>query len=373
MGFIDNLMSGFKKGEQQAQAPQVAAAVTNTQPITQAQLDAFRSAIKPADYTTQLNPNEQAAFNNWVSDMRSKGAIHANDQFQDYDMQGYWKNEVLNNTNLANGNAQAHFTDKYKMPNHPTFSNESMYYNTANSPYAGSWQGENFVSPVNPQAEQQKTNAVVGALRKLAPSTWDDTTRQRVLMASKFLSGFGGTQYDGNQNLFNNIARGVANGSNEAYKQIQNYNNYQQAKNMYDQMGLDSSTLNPLADYSALTADKLINLGIQQRKQQTAREIAGAKDNTARLKLIMDGVKNNSISTDEAEKLLKIYGIDVTEINKSNQTAKTEAQIKKIEKETEYIGKPKVTVNVRQGGTKSTVEHKHTGGSGGSSKPKLLY
>lgn len=374
MGFIDNLINGFKGGQKQAQTPQVATAVTNAQPVTQAQLDAFRSAIKPADYTTQLNPDEQTAFNSWVADMRSKGAIHPNDNFQDYDMQGYWKNEVLNNTNLAGGNAQAHFTDKYKMPNHATFSNESMYYNTANSPYAGSWQGENFISPVgDPQAEQAKNNAILNALGKMSPSNWDDATRQRVLMTSKFLSGFGGTQYDNNQNLFNNIARGVANGSNEAYKQIQNYNNYQQAKNMYDQMGLDSSTLNPLADYSSLTADKLINLGIQQRKQQTARDIAGAKDNTARLKLIMDGLKNNNISTEEAERLIKIYGIDIQGINKSNQTTKTEAQVEKIKKETEFVGKPKVTVNVRQGGTKSTVEHKHTGGSGGSSKPKLLY
>ena len=242
------------------------------------------------------------------------------------------------------------------------------------TPIAGSVQNQPPVqNPAGQVQEQAKTNAVVNALKNLAPSSWDDTTRQRVLMTSKFLSGFGGTQYDPNQSMFNNIARGVSNGSNEAYKQIQNYSNYQQAKNMYDQMGLDSSTLNPLADYSGLTADKFINLGIQQRKQQTARDIASAKDNTTRLKLIMDGHKNGTISSDEAEKLLKIYGIDVEEISESNQTKKTDAQVEKIKKETEYVGKPKVTVNVRKGGTNSTVEHKHTGGSGGSSKPKLLY
>ena len=48
MGFIDNLINGFKGGQKQAQTPQVATAVTNAQPVTQAQLDAFRSAIKPA-------------------------------------------------------------------------------------------------------------------------------------------------------------------------------------------------------------------------------------------------------------------------------------------------------------------------------------
>lgn len=246
---------------------------------------------------------------------------------------------------------------------------------TQQTPIAGAVQNQAPIEQQMPDQvqEQAKTNAVVNALKNLAPSNWDDTTRQRVLMTSKFLSGFGGTQEDPNQSLMSNIARGVANGSNEAYKQIQNYNNYQQAKNMYNQMGLDSSTLNPLADYSGLTADKFINLGIQQRKQQTATEIANAKDKTTRMKLIMDGHKNGSISADEAVKLLKIYGIDIDELEESNETKKTGAQVGKIKKETEFVGKPKVNISIRKGGTKSTVEHKHTGGSGGSSKPKLLY
>lgn len=41
----------------------------------------------------------------------------------------------------------------------------------------------------------------------------------------------------------------------------------------------------------------------------------------------------------------------------------TEAKTEKTKKETEYVGKPKVTVNIKQGGTHSVIEHK--GGSGG--------
>ena len=111
-------------------------------------LATFKQSINPADYTTRLTPEEQKQFNVWANDMRAKGAINPNDKFQDYDMQGYWKNEVLNNTDLANGNAEAHFTDKYKMPNHETFSNESIYATGDNAKYAGHWDNNNYVTPL---------------------------------------------------------------------------------------------------------------------------------------------------------------------------------------------------------------------------------
>lgn len=107
----------------------------------------FKASVNPADYTTKLTPTEQAQFNKWANEMRAKGAINPRDNFTDYDMQGYWKNEVLNNTNLAGGNAQAHFTDKYKKPNHLTFSNESIYAKGSNARYAGRWNGDKFIPP----------------------------------------------------------------------------------------------------------------------------------------------------------------------------------------------------------------------------------
>lgn len=109
----------------------------------------FKNGINPTDYTTPLNNIEQVQFNKWANDMKAKGIINPNDNFNDYDMQGYWKNEVLNNTNLANGNAQTHFTDKYKKPNHETFSNESIYAKGNNAKYAGKWDGDKFIAPRN--------------------------------------------------------------------------------------------------------------------------------------------------------------------------------------------------------------------------------
>ena len=130
-------------------------------------LATFKQSINPADYTTRLTPEEQKQFNVWANDMRASGAINPNDKFQDYDMQGYWKNEVLNNTDLANGNAQAHFTDKYKMPNHATFSNESIYATGDNAKYAGHWDNGSYVTPLK-NNKMTRAGEVLGTISRAA-------------------------------------------------------------------------------------------------------------------------------------------------------------------------------------------------------------
>ena len=130
-------------------------------------LATFKQSVNPADYTTKLTPDEQKQFDIWANDMRAKGAINPNDKFQDYDMQGYWKNEVLNNTDLANGNAEAHFTDKYKMPNHETFSNESIYATGDNAKYAGHWDNNNYVTPLK-NNKMTRTGEILGTISRAA-------------------------------------------------------------------------------------------------------------------------------------------------------------------------------------------------------------
>ena len=97
--------------------------------------------------------------------MKAKGLINPNDKFQDYDMQGYWKNEVLNNTDLANGNTEAHFTDKYKMPNHATFSNDSIYATGDNAKYAGSWDNNRYVTPLK-NNKMTRVGEVLGTISR---------------------------------------------------------------------------------------------------------------------------------------------------------------------------------------------------------------
>lgn len=80
-------------------------------------------------YSTRLTPQEQVQYQKW----RSK--LPKNLQYEgDYDLSGLWKE----NPN-AQPSANLHFTDKYKKPNHPTFSDESVYFSPNTKKFAGKW------------------------------------------------------------------------------------------------------------------------------------------------------------------------------------------------------------------------------------------
>lgn len=225
------------------------------------------------------------------------------------------------------------------------------------------------------EQEQTNPNRFVNAIKnsQLRPSNWSDGTRQTV---SNILFGIGrSATANPNGDVLTNILNGVNSG-------VQNQINYKNAVNSMQQNGIDVAGLSPYADYSDLTWDKIQDIGIKQKQNQIRiqqnqirSDIANAKDNTARLKLIMDALKNNTIEPEEAQAQAKLYGIDFGNMQSSNATNRTnsyvetnearkdnlEAKTQKIKKETEYIGKPK------------TINHVSTGGSGRSSKPKLLY
>lgn len=65
-------------------------------------------------YNTALSPQEEAQFNNWAA------ANHRSGDTLDYDLRGAWKADAKAATN-------GHLPDTWKKPNHPTFSQESMY------------------------------------------------------------------------------------------------------------------------------------------------------------------------------------------------------------------------------------------------------
>lgn len=225
------------------------------------------------------------------------------------------------------------------------------------------------------EQEQTNPNRFVNAIKnsQLRPSNWSDGTRQTV---SNILFGIGrSATANPNGDILTNILNGVNSG-------VQNQINYKNAVNSMQQNGIDVAGLSPYADYSDLTWDKIQDIGIKQKQNQIRiqqnqirSDIANARDNTARLKLIMDALKNNTIEPEEAQAQAKLYGIDFGNMQSSNTTNRTnsyvetnearkdnlEAKTQKIKKETEYIGKPK------------TINHVSTGGSGRSSKPKLLY
>lgn len=84
------------------------------------------------DYNTLLSPAEEADYQK----------EHAPGDSYDYDMRGAFKQGI---TAAGNG----HFPDTFKKPNHPTFSNESIYHGKGGQ--GGAWsvdaQGRDIFTP----------------------------------------------------------------------------------------------------------------------------------------------------------------------------------------------------------------------------------
>ena len=100
----------------------------------------------PPDYTeqynTQLDPKSEQMFRNW-----SARSGKSKDLF-DYDVRGAFKAGEL-------AKPGQHGTDRWKKPNHPTFSNESVYHSDKTP--GGSWTSDKAgkwsfnASPLNVQ------------------------------------------------------------------------------------------------------------------------------------------------------------------------------------------------------------------------------
>ena len=78
----------------------------------------------------QLGPNTEAMYKSWALENRAP-------QSNDYDMRGYWYGNTMGTVEkpeLNPADMQPHFVDTYKLPNHPSFSNESMFDLTGQAP-----------------------------------------------------------------------------------------------------------------------------------------------------------------------------------------------------------------------------------------------
>lgn len=96
-------------------------------------------------YDTQLSPDEEFAYRAWMLSIghtpQAGFAVDDNFTGQNYDYRGYFKK--YGPVKLGE---QDHLTDEFKLPTHPSFSNESIYGQPGmpGAPLAGSWQGEQY-------------------------------------------------------------------------------------------------------------------------------------------------------------------------------------------------------------------------------------
>ena len=76
-------------------------------------------------YNTQLTPEQETKFQDWVQTLPENQR-----STRDYDLRGYFLAGLNGDENikLYNRGKDEHFLDRYKKPNHPTFSDESIYH-----------------------------------------------------------------------------------------------------------------------------------------------------------------------------------------------------------------------------------------------------
>lgn len=73
-------------------------------------------------YNTKLTPEQESAFQLWATSMSNKIGRNILNDLYDYDMRGAFLDGLTPDGNL-------HWNDKFKKPNHMTFSDESIYHN----------------------------------------------------------------------------------------------------------------------------------------------------------------------------------------------------------------------------------------------------
>jgi len=115
-------------------------------------ISAAVSAAEARDYTsrynTKLSPADEKKFRKWAKETGREGDLY------DYDLRGAWRE--LQSGSMRE-DERGHLGDKYKKPNHPTFSTESIY--SSDSTPGGQWsedaQGRTVYTPSDFVVSQQ--------------------------------------------------------------------------------------------------------------------------------------------------------------------------------------------------------------------------
>lgn len=92
-------------------------------------------------YNTQLTPEQETAYQAWAKQQGRERDV------ENYDLRGAWL-ELQNGT--MSEDERGHLGDKYKKPNHPTFSTESIY-NGKDGYQGGVWSRNGIVDIYTPQ------------------------------------------------------------------------------------------------------------------------------------------------------------------------------------------------------------------------------
>jgi hypothetical protein len=97
-------------------------------------------------FNTKLSPKDEAKFQSWAKDNGKNPDMES----IDYDLRGMYADS-------AKFAGNGHGTDKFKKPNHPTFSDQSKYHNSSDGEggmyVGGKWGGEGDQFTYTPSKE----------------------------------------------------------------------------------------------------------------------------------------------------------------------------------------------------------------------------
>jgi hypothetical protein len=94
------------------------------------------------NFNTALDEKQEASFQDYLKEQSLTRGRDLGMDLYDYDLRGAWLNKEVP--------AGGHGTDKYKKPNHPTFSEESVYHNAPSplgTPFVGGKWGKGEFTP----------------------------------------------------------------------------------------------------------------------------------------------------------------------------------------------------------------------------------
>lgn len=119
----------------------------------------MKTGITPVgDFDTQLAAEDEPKFKEWKAQYAPK------DSGADYDLRGAFR------AGLKPDAKTGHWPDTYKKPNHPTFSDESIYAAAGNP---GHWKGDKFVPPA-PAAPAEKRGSAISRVTARVRKMSDD-------------------------------------------------------------------------------------------------------------------------------------------------------------------------------------------------------
>jgi hypothetical protein len=112
-------------------------------------------------YNTQLNPQQEMQFRQWLA--QNNVPFDPNQKVSDYDMRGFWAalqsgNPVARQA-IDPNDQKMHYPDYWKTPYSATFSNESQWANPKTAPR---WNGDQYALPSGQVLWDDKAQKWVG-------------------------------------------------------------------------------------------------------------------------------------------------------------------------------------------------------------------